>query len=1147
MSVKIASLNCNGLRNFDKRFFMFNMFHVMNTDIIFLQETHCDNISLAKKWSKSWSGKCFWSFGTSNSCGVGILVSEKLQNRVHSFNFDAEGRILTVDIDINNVMYHLVNVYMPNNDKERKEFINNLDRHCNKQNVILGGDFNFVENIDLDKSGGNPEYGDIGKSELVSLKQIHRLVDPFRKKFPKEKEYTWQNNNVSCRLDRFYISNHLLNHVEYISHLESIKSDHGIVNLKLSNLYNVSCKGPGYWHCNTKVLDDKYLQQDMATLWETLNRTSSINTEWWENCKLESKRLIVTHSIRLAKEKRLALKDLENQLRKLNKMENCNHGMYSDEILAIKREITLLLDEQFEGSKVRSKAKLLDNQEKPSRYFTKKEKDDANNRFMKTLKTENGEINNLEDIKSEVFDYYSKLYSKEEINPEHAEHFVRDLPQLDQEQSMLCEGLITKEECITAIRKMANDKSPGSDGLPAEFYKQFFCLFAEQFVQFIHYCYKSGELSPSQKHGIITLLCKDPEKTEILGNWRPISLLNVDYKIISKVLATRLSSVLEHVINLDQTCGVPGRTISDNLHLIRNVIDYVNQKDMECILLSLDQTKAFDRVSHEFMFKALKQYKFGPEFIKWIEILYFDTSSQVLVNGFLTDTFKVKRSVRQGCPISPLLYILVIEAFAEKVRNDPDITGIPLPGTNKSVTISQYADDTNLFLRELFSVKKVIKLMDLFGSASGSKLNHDKCWGIWLGAWKNRTDKPLGLNWTNDVHKLCGIKFGNGNILSANWDKLYQKFEKSSNLLLLRSPTFLAKSNLIQCMLGSKLWYVGTVLDIPKHYIKLFQRKMFEVFWGKIPECVNRNTMYGDIGKGGFKIVNVKLKIDALHVKHIIKVLSTEAKWKYFAVYWFGYSLRQFQPDFASNHIPHSATMPVFYSKSIKAFKVLAKGNTNFLNMTTKDIYRYFVSIEAKVPRIVNKFPRINFENVWQNTCNKFIDPVHRDVSWRIVHHVIPVNYYLYEKNIRNYCNCYLCPGVETVIHLFVCCPVVKAFWDYLSYIMNVYLEKSFTYSAKAIIFNSVPACDTQSLHEVSLYVVSLGKYCIWILRNFAKFENKKVTTKSLILMFLCQLKLRIKVDFQRFNLLKFRRVWQNNNSLVQIKNNRSVFVLRPP
>jgi hypothetical protein len=91
-----------------------------------------------------------------------------------------------------------------------------------------------------------------------------------------------------------------------------------------------------------------------------------------------------------------------------------------------------------------------------------------------------------------------------------------------------------------------------------------------------------------------------------------------------------------------------------------------------------------------------------------------------------------------------------------------------------------------------------------------------------------------------------------------------------------------------------------------------------------------------------------------------------------------------------------------------------------------------------------------------------------------------------------------------------------------------------------------VPACDTLSLHEVSLYVVSLGKYCIWILRNFAKFENKKVTTKSLILMFLCQLKLRIKVDFKRFNLVKFRRVWQHSNSLVQIKNNRSVFVLRP-
>ena len=215
---------------------------------------------------------------------------------------------------------------------------------------------------------------------------------------------------------------------------------------------------------------------------------------------------------------------------------------------------------------------------------------------------------------------------------------------------------------------MENGKSPGIDGLPSEFYKQFFGLFSNSFTEYVNYCFVQGELADSQKLGIITLLCKNPQKAELLGNWRPISLLNVDYKIISKVLSLRLSHVLKDIVNIDQTCGVPGRSIGDNIHLIRNVMQYANDKGIGGAVISLDQAKAFDRVSHDFMFKCLEKYNFGPNFIRWIKILYKGSCSKVLVNGFFTETFQVSRSVRQGCSISPLLYVLYIELFADMVR-----------------------------------------------------------------------------------------------------------------------------------------------------------------------------------------------------------------------------------------------------------------------------------------------------------------------------------------------------------------------------------------------------------------------------------------------------------------------------------------------
>ena len=133
---------------------------MIEADIIFVQETHCDKMQIAKKWSQWWDGKCFWSFGTNRSCGVGILVSKGIANHIQSFKFDLEGRVVSINILINDVVYTCVNVYVPIIPAERKKFILNLDQYCPTENLILGGDFNFAESIDLDKVGGNDQLGE---------------------------------------------------------------------------------------------------------------------------------------------------------------------------------------------------------------------------------------------------------------------------------------------------------------------------------------------------------------------------------------------------------------------------------------------------------------------------------------------------------------------------------------------------------------------------------------------------------------------------------------------------------------------------------------------------------------------------------------------------------------------------------------------------------------------------------------------------------------------------------------------------------------------------------------------------------------------------------------------------------------------------
>ena len=121
------------------------------------------------------------------------------------------------------------------------------------------------------------------------------------------------------------------------------------------------------------------------------------------------------------------------------------------------------------------------------------------------------------------------------------------------------------------------------------------------------------------------------------------------------LLPTDYHAVLPKIINPDQTCAIKGRSITDNVHLLRNIVDYVNMKNSYCALISLDQTKAFDRVNHVFLFRVLSAFGFGPSFIKWVRLLYTDCSSQVLVNGFLSEQFPISRSVRQGCGLSLII------------------------------------------------------------------------------------------------------------------------------------------------------------------------------------------------------------------------------------------------------------------------------------------------------------------------------------------------------------------------------------------------------------------------------------------------------------------------------------------------------------
>lgn len=240
------------------------------------------------------------------------------------------------------------------------------------------------------------------------------------------------------------------------------------------------------------------------------------------------------------------------------------------------------------------------------------------------------------------------------------------------------------------------NRSPGADGLSVEFYQCFWGEIKEIVVSALNEGFEMGELSDLQKHGLVSLIYKKNDPL-LLKNWRPITLLNSDYKIAAYVLANRLKKVMQNCIHTDQNGYIKNRFIGYNIRQIQDIIDYSEKIYLDSCILFLDFSKAFDTIEWNFMFKCLEKYGFGPSFRKWVKVLYTNITGAVKNNNFLTGSYIISRGIRQGCPLSCLIFVIAAEILATKLRSSIHVKGIKLD--KKYIKIVQLADDTTLFLK----------------------------------------------------------------------------------------------------------------------------------------------------------------------------------------------------------------------------------------------------------------------------------------------------------------------------------------------------------------------------------------------------------------------------------------------------------------
>ena len=372
-------------------------------------------------------------------------------------------------------------------------------------------------------------------------------------------------------------------------------------------------------------------------------------------------------------------------------------------------------------------------------------------------------------------------------------------------------------------------------------------------------------------------------------------------------------------------------------------------------------------------------------------MVFKNAKTSILTNGFRSSYFKISRSMRQGCPVSPLLFILQAEPLACAVRNNSNIKGIPLPlpypdaHEKPEAKVNAYVDDSQFFVWTEDSIVECFRVLNSFEKSSGAKVNKSKTYGLYVGQWKNKLPEFKEIQWTRDNVKTLGIHHGYNIDENAVWLEKINKMKNCIKIWKSRDLTLTGKVLVIKTLLLSQIGFLTESLVIPEKNVKEIESLLWSFLWNNKQPLVSRNTMYLSKELGGVNMPNLRNILISKQIKAVYNILkSSDATWNMIGKNWLQKFDVQYNDTFFLCKVSNIrgldiSDLPSFYQKAINSWVVLRSRIeiTDKTSIMNSNLFGNNNICVRNTPFFYHNFSRSNIKTVydiWNRNTNTFHD-----------------------------------------------------------------------------------------------------------------------------------------------------------------------------